>query len=423
MDWGEDILQRTRAFSCFECPPVPLCRLIPYARVQGLRSDVSGLKATFAREGYIKEKGAFIVSISTCLMKETLVTGCYYFLLGPYLERCECWFEDELASQPQLESLSQKMFYVWEGNHRTVAWQDAIMEMFSTQREKYCRVLCTIIDPTKVFEIALLTSLQRMDFMNTHALIQISKDFNVKLDSKRSILSLEELKKEESNILNDLYNKYADRVGKILNIVDPSNKITRTSYGLVKGDHKFCSWIKREGTIYGILDRASKMLLDYVDEPDGVTILPSCTLELYYSAIVVEGRKFIFPIEVSLKIKNKDVEQQTVKKSDLYRMAFQRLLFRYFYHLPAMRSIAAIPVVPNGGAPATDLSVSRSTRRSRSRSKNVPEERPTDIFSRSLDKGKQSVPDDIVDDLSHVPEYPGSQSLQRVTRFVYATNL
>ncbi|KAI5068628.1 hypothetical protein GOP47_0016973 [Adiantum capillus-veneris] len=51
-----------------------------------------------------------------------------------------------------------------EGNHRTVAWIAAIREKFSTCKEKHCRVLCTIIDPTKVPEIALLSSLQRMNF-------------------------------------------------------------------------------------------------------------------------------------------------------------------------------------------------------------------------------------------------------------------
>ena len=33
IDRGEDILQKTRMISCFECPPIPLCRLIPHARV------------------------------------------------------------------------------------------------------------------------------------------------------------------------------------------------------------------------------------------------------------------------------------------------------------------------------------------------------------------------------------------------------
>ncbi|MCO5554592.1 hypothetical protein L7F22_008123 [Adiantum nelumboides] len=65
MDMGEDILQKTRMFSCHHCPPIPLCRLIPYARVRGLRDDLSGLKIAFSREGYVAEKGAFTVSIWT----------------------------------------------------------------------------------------------------------------------------------------------------------------------------------------------------------------------------------------------------------------------------------------------------------------------------------------------------------------------
>ena len=74
-DRGEDILTTVRVFSCFDCPPIPLCRLIPHARVRGLRSDVIGLIAAFAREGYIKEKGAFIVSLRTCQLVDSNVTG------------------------------------------------------------------------------------------------------------------------------------------------------------------------------------------------------------------------------------------------------------------------------------------------------------------------------------------------------------
>lgn len=72
-------------------------------------------------------------------------------------------FEMELQNNPKLSQFVDHMFFVWEGNHRTVAWIEAIKEKFSTSREKHCRVLCTIIDPTKVSEIALLSSLQRMN--------------------------------------------------------------------------------------------------------------------------------------------------------------------------------------------------------------------------------------------------------------------
>lgn len=33
---GEDILSKTRILSCFECPAIPLCRFLPYAKVRGL---------------------------------------------------------------------------------------------------------------------------------------------------------------------------------------------------------------------------------------------------------------------------------------------------------------------------------------------------------------------------------------------------
>lgn len=189
---GADVLQSTRIFSCFICPPVPLCRLIPYARVRGLRDDLSGLKAAFAKEGYMQEKGAFIISLWTFKREQTLVTGelghllvllkfdvLYYQELNDIPcfvfedEIKEHWdplwreineeFELELKCQPKFGELSNHMFYVWEGNHRTLAWTEAIREKFSTSKEKHCRVLCTIIDPTKVPEIALLSSLQRMN--------------------------------------------------------------------------------------------------------------------------------------------------------------------------------------------------------------------------------------------------------------------
>ncbi|KAI5067430.1 hypothetical protein GOP47_0017958 [Adiantum capillus-veneris] len=48
--------------------------------------------------------------------------------------------------------------------------------------------------------------------------VQMSKELHTKLESKKTLLSKEDLKKEETKIMNDLYHKYSDRVGKILNI-------------------------------------------------------------------------------------------------------------------------------------------------------------------------------------------------------------
>lgn len=90
MHRGADILASTRMFSCFECPPIPLCRLFPYARVRGLRNDLSGLKSAFAKEGYMQEKGSFIVSLWTCQKEEKMVTGQNFFIL--LNNHCMCFF-------------------------------------------------------------------------------------------------------------------------------------------------------------------------------------------------------------------------------------------------------------------------------------------------------------------------------------------
>lgn len=46
--------------------------------------------------------------------------------------------------------------------------------------------------------------------------MQISKEFHSKLDAKKDVLSIEDLKKEEKQILGELYTKYLDRVGKVV---------------------------------------------------------------------------------------------------------------------------------------------------------------------------------------------------------------
>ena len=66
------------------------------------------------------------------------------------------------------------------------------------------------------------------------------------------------------------------------------------------------SWLKREGLLYHILDRASKLLVDFVDVPGNVVIPLACTLDLYYAEILVEGRRFMWSLEVSLEGNTRD---------------------------------------------------------------------------------------------------------------------
>lgn len=171
---GEYILAKTQILSFFEFPRIPLCRFLPYAKVRGLRDDLSGLKVGFGKEVYVPEKGIFIVSLCTFLGESTLVNDAILESWDPFWVEINKEFEEELKADPALNILSNHMFYVWEGNHCTVAWLEAIQEQFFERKEKHVRVLSTIINPRKVSEMSLLSCFQRMNFLNTHALVAIS---------------------------------------------------------------------------------------------------------------------------------------------------------------------------------------------------------------------------------------------------------
>ncbi|MCO5613200.1 hypothetical protein L7F22_067476 [Adiantum nelumboides] len=379
MDMGEDILQKTRMFSCHHCPPIHLCRLIPYARFRGLCDDLLGLKIAFAREGYVAEKGAFIVSIWTRDKEVSIVDESIQRDWDPIWHEVNKEFEADLVLKPELQELMGHMFYVWEGNHRTMTWTSTIKECFKETKVKHCRVLCIIIDPTRVSEIALPTSLQRMNYLNTHALVtttlrdelvscanicfadhgeylkdlperdrmliaritkkstkgvepwypltrrylgklvfnvQISKALNKKVEEARLKMSDEELRLFEEKENEELASRYGDRIGKILNIVDPkhgdtwrskvwslkwgpesfatleklnllalsdvqmesnffwlilleANKATKSMYGLARGDHLYRQnfvCLQGKGHVPSIPVRAKQWLLTLNEE-------------------------------------------------------------------------------------------------------------------------------------------------------------
>ena len=72
-------------------------------------------------------------------------------------------FEEEIAFREDLAMLKGRMFYVWEENHRTMAWMTCIKERWQHDHAKHIRVLCTIIDPSKVSELMLLSCLQQLN--------------------------------------------------------------------------------------------------------------------------------------------------------------------------------------------------------------------------------------------------------------------
>lgn len=158
---GGDVIELCRVLAPDQCPRIPLCRLVPYAKVRGLRKNLGSLKAAFTSERYVPEKGTFIVSLIKNDGEELKVNEDITSTWDPLWKEVDNEFEKDLANRKDLKSLSKKMFFVWEGNHRTKAWMEVISTMYD--KANHVRVMCTIIDPRKVPEIALLACLQRMN--------------------------------------------------------------------------------------------------------------------------------------------------------------------------------------------------------------------------------------------------------------------
>ncbi|MCO5552543.1 hypothetical protein L7F22_006055 [Adiantum nelumboides] len=208
--------------------------------------------------------------------------------------------------------------------------------------------------------------------------IQISKEIHMRMDQARQRLPADDLVKEEEKIVNVLALKYGDRVGKMLNIVDPrlgedwlarvwaliwgtdswatleklnlidlqdapveskilwvslleSDKITRAAYGLKLGDLFF--------------RLASTLLLNFVDMLDDVNVPLECTISMYFEELQLEARAHLFPVLTKFGAKTKDAELLAPKKEDVIPMAAQRLLYRFFCHLKSMKHIVTIPIM------------------------------------------------------------------------------
>ncbi|KAI5073442.1 hypothetical protein GOP47_0011455 [Adiantum capillus-veneris] len=145
---------------------------MPYAKVRGLRKDVTSLKTAFSSDDYMPEKGTFIVSTHLCNGEETYVTDDVRSMWDPMWLKVDIEFEKEVSSKKELKFMSKKMFYAWEGNDHTKAWMEVITKLFKEDKKRHVRVMCTLIDPRKVPETTLLACLQQMNVLNEHRVIK-----------------------------------------------------------------------------------------------------------------------------------------------------------------------------------------------------------------------------------------------------------
>ncbi|KAI5060227.1 hypothetical protein GOP47_0024647 [Adiantum capillus-veneris] len=125
----DDVISQCRLLSQEVCPQIPLCRMVAHAVVRGIRSELSSLKSAFQYEGYLPEKGSFLVSTCKYDGEETSVTTAIQSSWSPLWREVDAEFEKEVLSKPEFKFLS---------------------------------------------EIALLTRLQRVNAMNEYAIVKPS---------------------------------------------------------------------------------------------------------------------------------------------------------------------------------------------------------------------------------------------------------
>ena len=127
-------------------PPIPLCWLLAMEAVCPLQEDdVERMKKEFVESGYIESHPAFYICISNKEGRRKLVKDfCHDW--DPTWEALNKQFEEECDAVEAFRVLKDKMFWVFDGNHRLTAWS-AVARQFPEKRAYHPRVKFILLDP------------------------------------------------------------------------------------------------------------------------------------------------------------------------------------------------------------------------------------------------------------------------------------
>ena len=113
---------------------IPLCRMLYMPLVRPtLATDIKKLETEFTH-GYCPSAPVFYVSICNKKGEEQSVTDEDKSSWGPHWTLVNEEFEAKLDSNPHLQFLSGRIFYVCDGNHRFKAWIGVIQRLHSTDQ-------------------------------------------------------------------------------------------------------------------------------------------------------------------------------------------------------------------------------------------------------------------------------------------------
>ncbi|KAI5067232.1 hypothetical protein GOP47_0017760 [Adiantum capillus-veneris] len=200
----------------------------PLRSLKSPTDSSSGLKAAFSKEGYMQEKGAFIVSVWTCKKEVSALTGEIKENWDPFWIEVNEEFESELRKDISLQRMNLM------NTHALVSCnlRDDIVNtthICVVDHEVYLKGL-PMQDQALIAEVRRKYSkgaepwypLTRRYLARLVYDVKMSKEKDKRLDQLRHSLSEKELKKHEKQIQQDLTTKFSDKIGKLLNIVDPN---------------------------------------------------------------------------------------------------------------------------------------------------------------------------------------------------------
>ena len=125
---------------------IPLCRKLYMPLVRPtLATNIKKLEAEFTH-GYRPGAPVFYVSIYNEKGEDRSVTDEDKSSWGPHWTSVNEEFEAKLDSNPHLQFLSGRMFYVCDGNHRLKAWTGVIQRSHSIDRSWHYSVDSICLD-------------------------------------------------------------------------------------------------------------------------------------------------------------------------------------------------------------------------------------------------------------------------------------
>jgi hypothetical protein len=143
-------------------PNIPLCRLMAMEAVRPLQEDdVETMKKEFRESGYIETHPAFYISIAN-KEGERASVGDFRDGWDDTWQELNAEFERKCDQVPEFRVLKDKMFWVFDGNHRLTAWS-AVSREYPDSRSYHPCVRFVLLDPAPQEFVRVEQAMQKLN--------------------------------------------------------------------------------------------------------------------------------------------------------------------------------------------------------------------------------------------------------------------